>query len=177
MAGATEVGCVTRASVARIAPGTRIDVHGTGPHLGKFTKEVIMTTQTLEAELLELEHKFWQAMKNHDTDVMVELTDDPCLLGGAQGVQLIKREALREMMKSPNWTLKTYEIKGDPQIHQLSDDVVAVGYEVHEELTVDGKPVKLDAVESSTWVRRNNHWLCAAHTDAIKGDPFGRDRN
>jgi hypothetical protein len=167
MAGATEVGCVTRASVARIAPGTRIDVHGTGPHLGKFTKEVIMTTQTLEAELLELEHKFWQAMKNHDTDVMVELTDDPCLLGGAQGVQLIRREALRDMMKSPNWTLKTYEIKGDPQIHQLNDDVVAVGYEVHEELTVDGKPVKLDAVESSTWVRRNNHWLCAAHTEAI----------
>jgi hypothetical protein len=106
----------------------------------------------------------------------VELTDDPCLLGGAQGVQLIKRDALRDMMKNPNWTLKNFEITGDTQIHQLADDVVAVGYEVHEELTVDGKPVELDAVESSTWVRRNKHWLCAAHTEAIKGDPFGRDR-
>jgi hypothetical protein len=135
-----------------------------------------MTPQTIETVLLDLEHKFWQAMKNQDADVMVELTDEHCLLGGAQGVQLIPRDALREMMKKPNWTLKSYEISGEPQVHQLSDDVAAVGYEVHEDLTVDGKPAKLDAVESSTWVRRNNHWLCAAHTEAIKGDPFGRDR-
>ncbi len=135
-----------------------------------------MTTHTIEAELLELEHKFWQAMKNQDADAMVELTDEHCLLGGAQGVQLIPRDALREMMKKPNWTLTNYEISGEPQVHQLSDDVAAVGYEVQEELTVDGTPVKLDAIESSTWVRRNNHWLCAAHTEAIKGDPFGRDR-
>ena len=135
-----------------------------------------MTTQTIEAELLDLEHKFWQAMKNRDTDTMVELTDEHCLLGGAQGVQLIQRDALREMMNNPDWTLKNYSVTGDTHVHQLGDDVAAVGYEVHEELTVDGKPVKLDAVESSTWVRRNNHWLCAVHTEAIKGDPFGRDR-
>jgi hypothetical protein len=30
--------------------------------------------------------------------------------------------------------------------------------------------------DSSTWVRRNGCWLCALHTEAIAGDPFGRDR-
>jgi hypothetical protein len=35
---------------------------------------------------------------------------------------------------------------------------------------------KLDAADSSTWVRRNGRWLCALHTEAILGDPFGRDR-
>ena len=135
-----------------------------------------MTTQTIEAELLELEHKFWQAMKDRDTETMVELTDDSCLLGGAQGVQLIKRDAIREMMNTPNWALKNYEITSDTHVHQLADDVAAVGYEVHEELTVDDTPVKFDAIETSTWVRRNNQWRCAAHTEAVKGDPFGRDR-
>jgi hypothetical protein len=46
---------------------------------------------------------------------------------------------------------------------------------VHEDLTVDGKPVTLDAAESSTWVRRDGRWACAMHTEAIAGDPFGRD--
>ena len=135
-----------------------------------------MTTHTIETELLELENQYWQAMKDQDVNVMVELTDEACVLAGAQGVQLVSRDAIRNMMKSPNWILKNYEIADSTQVHQLSDDVVVIGYEVHEELTVDGKPVKLDAVESSTWVRRNSHWRCAAHTEAIKGDPFGRDR-
>jgi hypothetical protein len=138
--------------------------------------EVQMTTQTIEAELLELEHRFWQAMKDQDTDVMAELTDEPCLLAGAQGVELITRDALVEMMKNPNWTLQQYAISGSTHLRQLQDDVAVIGYDVHEELTVDGKPVKLDAVESSTWVRRDNHWRCASHTEAIRGDPFGRDR-
>jgi hypothetical protein len=62
------------------------------------------------------------------------------------------------------------------QVRLLRDDVAIVAYQVYEELTVDGKPVTLDAADSSTWVRRNGRWLCALHTEAIAGDPFGRDR-
>jgi hypothetical protein len=34
----------------------------------------------------------------------------------------------------------------------------------------------LEAADSSTWVRRDGKWLCAVHTEALKGDPFGRDK-
>jgi hypothetical protein len=37
----------------------RIDRHGTHPQFGKLTTEVNMTTQTIEAELQELENKYW----------------------------------------------------------------------------------------------------------------------
>lgn len=47
---------------------------------------------------------------------------------------------------------------------------------MHEELTVDGKRVALDAADASTWVRRNGRWVCALHTESLAGDPFGRDR-
>ena len=33
-----------------------------------------------------------------------------------------------------------------------------------------------DAADASTWVRRNGRWVCALHTESLKGDPFGRDR-
>jgi len=47
---------------------------------------------------------------------------------------------------------------------------------VKEVLTVEGKPVTIDASDSSTWVRRDGNWVCALHTEALTGDPFGRDR-
>ena len=51
-----------------------------------------------------------------------------------------------------------------------------MAYQVHEELTVEGKPLTLDAADASTWVRRDGTWRCALHTESIAGDPFGRDR-
>ncbi|HEU4828087.1 MAG TPA: nuclear transport factor 2 family protein [Gemmatimonadales bacterium] len=135
-----------------------------------------MATQTIEAEVLELEQRFWQAMKDLDVETAASLTAEPCLLTGAQGASLIDRKTFREMMRAPNYTLDRFELKEGAHVRQLRDDVVVVGYEAHEELTVEGKPVKLDVVETSVWVRNDGRWLCAAHTEAIKGDPFGRDR-
>jgi hypothetical protein len=54
--------------------------------------------------------------------------------------------------------------------------VAVLAYNVHEELTVEGKPVTIDAADASTWVRRDGRWLCALHSESLKGDPFGRDR-
>ena len=135
-----------------------------------------MTTQTIESELLELEKRYWQALQDQDAETAVELSDDPCLLAGAQGLALIDRKTLAAMMKSPNYTLDRFELKDDAQVRLLGDDVAAVAYTVHEELTVDGKPVSLDAADTSVWVRRDGRWLCAVHTESLSGDPFGRDR-
>jgi len=54
--------------------------------------------------------------------------------------------------------------------------VAIVAYKVKEELTVDGKPVTLEAADASTWLRRGDSWVCSLHTESIIGDPFGRDR-
>jgi uncharacterized protein (TIGR02246 family) len=135
-----------------------------------------METQTIEAELLALENRYWQALKDQDVDAAMRLTDEPCILTGAQGVGLIDRKTLAAMMKGSNYTLDRFVLKDSAQVRLLRDDVAMVAYEVHEELTVDGKPVTLDAADASTWVRRNGRWLCALHTEAILGDPFGRDR-
>ncbi|HJU68224.1 MAG TPA: nuclear transport factor 2 family protein [Gemmatimonadaceae bacterium] len=134
-----------------------------------------MATQTVEQELVRLEKDYWQALRDKDVEAALELTDDGCILTGAQGVASIDREAFRGMMMDPSWSLEEYDIS-DIQARMLSDDVAIVAYKVREELTVEGKPVTLEAADSSTWVRRNGRWVCALHTEAITGDPFGRDR-
>ncbi len=135
-----------------------------------------MATKTIEDELLGLEKRYWQAIKDQDVDAAMRLTDDPCIVTGAQGVGSIDRNTLASMMRATAYTLNRFELKEGAQVRLLRDDVAILAYQVHEELTVDGKPVSLDAADSSTWVRRDGRWLCAMHTESLAGDPFGRDR-
>jgi len=130
----------------------------------------------IQKELLELERQYWQAIQDRDADTAMRLTDDPCIVAGAQGVARMERSALAAMMKGARYTLRSFELKDDAQVRLVGDDVAILAYHVHEDLLVDGKPVVLDAADASTWVRRDGHWVCALHTESLAGDPFGRDR-
>jgi uncharacterized protein (TIGR02246 family) len=134
-----------------------------------------MATRAVEQELLDLEQQYWQAIKNKDVDAALRLTDEPCIVTGAQGIGRIDKKRLAEMMQAAPYTLHDFTVQ-DAQVRLLGTDVAILAYNVHEELTVDGKSVTLDAADSSTWVRRDGRWRCALHTEAIAGDPFGRDR-
>jgi uncharacterized protein (TIGR02246 family) len=136
-----------------------------------------MTTTTVEHELLELEKQYWQAIKDKNAEAAMRLSADPCLVTGAQGVFRVDRKTLGNMMKAASYTLQDVRIGDDVHVVMLSDEVAVLAYTVHERLTVDGKPVTLEAADASTWVRRNGRWVCALHTESLKGDPFGRDRH
>lgn len=135
-----------------------------------------MGTKTLERDLLALERRFWQAMTDGDVDTALDLTDEPCIVTGAQGVGSVDRKTFAAMMTDAPWTIREFEIGDDVQVRLLNDDTAILAYNVHEELTVDGAPVSLDAADASTWIRRDGRWLCALHTESILGDPYGRDR-
>ena len=134
-----------------------------------------VASETIEKELVKLERQYWQAIKDKDVDAMMRLADDPCIVTGAQGVGRLDHKAFRGMMKDASWSLREFEL-ADVQVGLLRDDVAVVAYVVKEELTVGNQPVTLKAADSSTWVRRDGRWVCAVHTEALAGDPFGRDR-
>ena len=129
----------------------------------------------LAKELLQLETRFWNSMNDKDVEAALQLTNDPCIVTGAQGVSKIDKKTFANLMATGTWTLHDFDIH-DVKVEQLSDDVAVIGYKVHEELTVDGKPITLDAADASTWVKKDGRWLCALHTESVVGDPFGRDR-
>lgn len=129
----------------------------------------------LQKELLDLETKFWNCMKTKDVDTALKLTNDPCIVTGPQGVSRIDKQTFARLMQTGEWTLHDFKIQ-DVKVEQLSDDVAVIGYKVHEKLTVDGKPLTLDAADASTWVKKHGRWLCALHTESVTGDPYGRDR-
>ncbi len=79
------------------------------------------------------------------------------------------------MMERGAWTLHKYAFS-DVKVERVTDDVAVIAYKVREELTVDGKPVVLEAADASTWARRGDDWVCVLHTESGLGDPYGRDR-
>lgn len=134
-----------------------------------------MPTMTVEKELLELENQFWQTIKDKNVDAATKLTDYPCLVAGASGIAKVDKETFVKMMTGAKYTLHAFEIK-DSEVRMLNDDTALVAYKVHEELTVEGAKVSMDAADASVWVRRNGSWKCALHTESLQGDPYGRDK-
>ncbi len=128
-------------------------------------------------ELMELERQFWEAIKNRDGKTAAALSDDPCVVTGAQGFGKYTPKQVGAMMNDGRYELRSFRFEKNPEVQLIGDDVAVVAYRVHEDLLVEGKPVSVDATDSSTWIRRDGQWRCALHTEAILGDPFGRDRN
>ena len=134
-----------------------------------------MTDGPIEAKLMDYEKQYWQAIKDRDVPAAMRLTDDPCIITGAQGVARITKTAFAGMLQAGGWTLHEVTLS-DMQLRLLGDDVAIIAYKVKELLTVDGKPLTIEAADSSTWIRREGQWMCALHTEALLGDPFGRDK-
>jgi hypothetical protein len=135
-----------------------------------------MVKKGIENQLLELEHQYWRALQEHDVQTAVALTDFPCLITGPSGMGQIDEATFASLMHDAPYEIRNVELDDDAKVRLISNDVAILAYKVKEELMVDGEPVAFEAWDSSTWVRRNGHWLCALHSEAIAGDAYGRDK-
>ena len=130
-----------------------------------------------DQELLALERSYWDALRERDIRTVGRLTAEQSTVAGASGASVLDGRSISKMLESATWKIRDYRI--DPQsaqVNHLCDDVVAISYAVHEDLEVDGKPVGLDAFDTSVWKQTGNGWTNVLHTESIKGDAFGRDR-
>jgi uncharacterized protein (TIGR02246 family) len=134
-------------------------------------------TDAREQEIQKLENSFWNAMQSKDGAAAARMTDDGCIVVGAQGVGAIDAKSMGEMTTGGAWELTHFAF--DPKsmhVRFVSDDVAIIGYSVNETVVVEGKSIPLEAHDASVWVRRAGEWRCALHTESLAGDPYGRDR-
>jgi hypothetical protein len=130
-----------------------------------------------EHELLDVERRFWNAMKEKNAGVAQELTDEQCVVVGAQGVSSIDAATMGKLTTEGTWQLQEYSFDEQKrQVRFLTDDIAIVAYPVTERVIVDGETLPITANDSSVWVRRDGQWRCALHTESLAGDPYGRDK-
>jgi ketosteroid isomerase-like protein len=134
-----------------------------------------MSTHPAEQELLALEREYWQAVVNKDERTAVRLTHDPCVIAGPNGVRTVSHDQLAATMRSSPLQIDTFSIGNDAVVRFVGGDVAVVAYSVHEDLTRGGGAAEsLDAVDTSTWIRQDGRWVCAAHTESIRNHQPGR---
>ena len=127
--------------------------------------------------LLDLEKRFWDAMRAKDAGTAANMTDDGCIIVGAQGVSAVDPKTMGKLTTEGDWQLQQFSFdERSTQVQFVNEDVAIVAYKVNERVVVDGKTVPIEANDSSVWVRRNGEWRCALHTESLAGDPYGRDR-
>ena len=132
--------------------------------------------QATKENILDLEKKFWTAMRDNDVQTMTDLTDDECILVGPQGISRFRNTDFEKMNEQATYKLRNFEIDDGCEVTILNDETAVIAYKVKEDLDVDGESLTLEASESSTWVRRGDKWVCSLHAESIVGDPFGRDK-
>ena len=128
-----------------------------------------------EKTIIDLEHDFWQTMIDRDIAKATPMLADRIIVTGAQGASTIDVDSFTRMMSDGNWELRRFTLD-DVQVEFPHPDVAVIAYKVREELKVDGKPMILEAADASTWIKKDNEWRCALHTESVLGDPFGRDK-
>lgn len=134
-----------------------------------------MAALQMDREILALEREYWESMITRDPRVATRLTAQESIIVGAQGVGTVSKQEIGSMVNSDKWRLKKFEF-GDIKFKSMDENTAIIAYTVKEELDVEGKPLTLEASDSSVWSRRGGKWECVLHTEALKGDPFGRDR-
>ena len=117
-------------------------------------------------QIIDLETRFWQAIKDKDVTAAQAMIADQSLVTGPFGTMQVNPEKFGQMMRDAPWTLDTFEFS-DIDVIFPSAEVAVIAYKVHQTGETEGKPMDMEAADSTVWSRAGNDWKCALHTETV----------
>lgn len=117
------------------------------------------------AEIERLERAFWQSIVDREPSVATGMITEPALMVSGHGPMSFDRDEYTRMANNEQHRLLDYTLS-DMDVLCPTDDVAIATYRAHQKMEVDGRPLEFDSVDSSTWVRVDGAWKCAAHTES-----------
>jgi ketosteroid isomerase-like protein len=120
-------------------------------------------------DIIALEKSYWEAMRAKDGARTSELSAEPALVTGMQGVMSIGKSKMGQMTQEGSWTLESYSFDAI-EVVTPTPDVAIIAYTVTQQVTMNGKPQTMRAADSSTWVRGSDGWQCHAHSETMLKD-------
>ena len=120
----------------------------------------------MENQILELEKKYWKAMETHDFSTVKSLTHFPCIVAGKDGVRSVDEPTFKKMFDSGEGRqLKVLDIsESESQIIGKNSAIIA--YLIQFEYTSQDQKSSGKCACTSTWVKENDNWVCAMHTES-----------
>lgn len=119
----------------------------------------------MKNQILDLEKKYWKAMESRDFDTVKSLTHFPCIVAGKDGVGSVDEPTFKKMFESGKGRqLKVLDIS-DAEIQIIGDSAV-IAYLIALEYTLEGLQSSGKCACTSTWVKDQENWICAMHTES-----------
>ena len=126
-------------------------------------------------QIIELETRFWQSMKDKDVDTAKSLIAKEGLVTGPMGTMTMDPDKYAQMTRDGQWTLQNFKID-KVEVVQPNADSAIIAYEVRQTGDMKGQPMDLRCADSSVWVKEGGDWKCALHTETILEDANARQR-
>ena len=124
----------------------------------------------METEIIELEKEYWQAMEDRDFGTIKRLTRFPCLVAGKNGIRQVDETTFKTMFDSSEGVkLKVLEIKSE-ESQVIQGQTAVIAYLIKMEYVTKGEKTAFNCACTSTWIKENEKWICAMHTETELAD-------
>ena len=117
-------------------------------------------------EIIALERKFWDSMKDKDADTAAAMIADPSMVVGPMGSMTMNPEIYAKMTNEGQWTLERFDMT-DIDVVFPNENTAVIGYKVRQQGEMKDKPMDMTCADSTVWVRDGSDWKCALHTETI----------
>ena len=117
-------------------------------------------------QIIDQEKRFWTSMKEKDVAAAQSMIHEDCLITGPMGTMRVGPEKYAEMTREGQWRLDDFRFS-DVDVTFPTNDVAVIAYKVHQKGEMKGKPMDLNAADSTTWVRDGGSWKVALHTESL----------
>ena len=123
-------------------------------------------TDARHAEIESLERAFWQSMVDNDPKVATGMLTEPALMVSGHGAMRFDHAGYEKMANDPRHRLLDYALS-DMDVMFPTDDIAIATYRAHQKMEMEGRTMEQDVVDSSTWIKVDGAWKCAAHTESM----------
>jgi hypothetical protein len=117
-------------------------------------------------KLTDLEHKFWDSIKNQDVDSAVGLLNEPAVLVSAHGSMKFDHAGFRKMAEQGSMVLTAFEFSGMDVVFP-NDTTAILTYHVKQTMAPRDKSQGIiqEMNDTSTWIQVGKRWRCVMHTE------------
>lgn len=119
-------------------------------------------------EIERLERAFWQSLVDRDAGAARDMLAPQALMVSSHGTMRFDPAQYEKMLLDPKHGLLEYTLS-DMDVLFPTDDIAIATYRAHQTMEMDGRRMEQDVVDSSTWVKVDGAWKCAAHTESESG--------
>jgi hypothetical protein len=119
--------------------------------------------------IMALERKFWQALVDGEVEAAVALLDSESIVAGGGGIERFTPGEYRERVLGGPARLVSFRFLDGCVLFPLPDLAIAA-YSAEQAFRVNDAERTQRVHDTTTWIRRQDGWRAAAHTEAVLED-------